>query len=133
MKKRRVSAYTRIGERIATLSRGRQLELSEVLGISQQSVSKKLRGTRPILVSDLEKLSKHYNVSLTYFFEDPEHSEMPPELATACARAKESSGPFRDIVVRLSKLPDPVLEYVAPIISAVDRSADRNYRPGGRR
>lgn len=133
MRKRGVSGYKKLGDRIAALSRGRQRELSEVLGISQQSVSKKLRGTRPILVSDLEKLSRHYNVSLAYFFEDPEHNEMPPELATACARAKESSGPFRDIVVRLSKLPDPVLEYVAPVISAVERSADRTYRSGAKR
>jgi len=128
MRKRQGPAYKKVGKRIATLGQGRHGEIAQVLGISRQSVSKKLRGERAILLSDLAKLSKHFDVPLAYFFEEPEHREMSPELAAACARAKESSGPFRDIVVRLSKLPDAVLEYVAPIISAIDRSVDRTNR-----
>ncbi len=68
-KKRKRKCYTRLGERIAALAR-RQWELGDVLGVSQQTISKKLRGETAILVADLEKLARHYKVHMAYFFED---------------------------------------------------------------
>jgi transcriptional regulator with XRE-family HTH domain len=59
--------YTKYGERIAAL--GLQRDLAKVLGVSQQTVSKKLRGDIRLFVSDLEKLSKRYKVPMTYFVE----------------------------------------------------------------
>ncbi len=48
---------------------GNQTELGKVLGVSQQTVSKKLLGECAIFVSDLETLAKRHRVKMTYFFE----------------------------------------------------------------
>ena len=66
---RKVRDYTAIGDRITTLGK-RQREIAGVLGVSQQTVSKKLRGETAILLSDFEKIAAHYKVPLTYFFEE---------------------------------------------------------------
>ncbi|MHC4202707.1 MAG: helix-turn-helix domain-containing protein [Planctomycetota bacterium] len=66
---RKVRLYTRLGGRIAALG-DRQRALAKVLRVSQQTISKKLRGETAILVTDLEKLARHYKVHMTYFFED---------------------------------------------------------------
>ncbi len=66
-------AYCKVGERIASLARN-QTELGCVLGIGQQTVSTKLRGKSAILVSDLEKLARHYDIPVTFFFEEPAES-----------------------------------------------------------
>jgi len=66
--KRRVRGkYTNIGSRIA--QDRTQAQLAKMLGISQQTVSKKLRGETAILLSDLEKLAKKMKVSPAWFFE----------------------------------------------------------------
>jgi len=102
---RKVRAYTAIGDRITTLGR-RQREIASVLGVSQQTVSKKLRGETAILLSDLEKLGEHYKVPLTYFFEEAPGS---PELVIAWEKIRGTPGPIQDLVVLASKLsPDDV-------------------------
>lgn len=68
-KKKKVKSYTRLGERIAALA-PRQWQLADVLGVTQQTISHKLRGENAILVSDLEKFARHYKVPMIYFFED---------------------------------------------------------------
>ena len=50
---RKVKAYTDIGRRIADLGK-RQRQIAKVLRVSQQTVSKKLRGETAMLLSDLE-------------------------------------------------------------------------------
>ena len=97
---RKVRAYTAIGDRISTLGR-RQREIAAVLSVSQQTVSKKLRGETAILLSDLEKLGEHYKVPLTYFFEEEPGS---PELVVAWERIRATPGPIQDLVVLLSQL-----------------------------
>ena len=64
--------YTPLGKRMAALAKTTnvQIELGKVLGVEQQTISKKLRGECAILVSDLRKLAKRYRVKMTYFFED---------------------------------------------------------------
>ncbi|MHC5054595.1 MAG: helix-turn-helix domain-containing protein [Planctomycetota bacterium] len=69
--------YTRIGRRIAEL--GRQVDLAKALGMSQQTVSKKLRGECAILLSDLERLAMKYNLSLTWFFEGYGRKDLPSD------------------------------------------------------
>ena len=59
--------YTPLGNRIAELG-GTQTALAKAMKISQQTISKKMRGEVAIAVSDLEKLAKHFKVPMTYFF-----------------------------------------------------------------
>jgi len=61
--------YTKLGERIASLAKN-QRELGRVLRVSQQTISKKLRGGCAILVSDLETIALHYGVKMAWFFPD---------------------------------------------------------------
>ena len=72
-------AYRRLGRRIATL--GRQQELAGVLGLTQQTVSKKLRGEAAILVADLERLARHYRLRMGWFFEGWRAGEWPSDIA----------------------------------------------------
>jgi len=60
--------YTPLGNRIIELG-GQQSVLAQILQVSQQTISKKLRGLCAISVSDLEKLAKHFKVPMTAFFE----------------------------------------------------------------
>jgi transcriptional regulator with XRE-family HTH domain len=94
-------AYTEVGKRIAALGK-RQKHIARVLGVRQQSVSKKLRGGSAILLSDLEKLSEAYGVPLTFFFED---KPLDPEFAVAVEHIKTDGGPMRDLVVFARQLP----------------------------
>ena len=77
-KLRRHRPYTKYGNRIAAL--GTQREIARAMGVSQQTVSMKLRGESATTFSDLAKLSKHYKVPVTYFFE-PE--DMSPAVSNA--------------------------------------------------
>ena len=63
--KRGLAAYSKYGKRISAL--GLQREIAKALGLSQQTVSKKLRGVILLTVPDLEKLSKKFKVPMTYF------------------------------------------------------------------
>jgi len=115
---RKVRAYTAIGDRISTLGR-RQRELAAVLKVSQQTVSKKLRGETAILLSDLEKLGAHYKVPLTYFFEDAPGS---PELVIAWEQIRGKPGPLQDLVVLASHLPSTDVYRVLEIARVIASS-----------
>ncbi len=112
---RKVRAYTPIGHRITTLAK-RQRELAKVLGVSQQTVSKKLRGDTAIMLSDLEKLAGHYKVPLSYFTQE---EPVSPELAAAWERVREGAGPIQDAVVLLTKLSPIDLERVHEITRVI--------------
>lgn len=58
--------YSNLGTRIRQL--GTQMELAKALKLSQQTVSKKLRGQTSVLVADLELLAKKFKVPMTWFF-----------------------------------------------------------------
>lgn len=92
---RNVRVYTEVGNRIAALAKY-QKNIARVLGLSQQTVSKKLRGECAILLSDLEALSKEYGVPLTYFFEE---SLTDPEFAAAAEHVQKERGPLRNLLV----------------------------------
>ena len=59
--------YCPLGVRIRQL--GSQLVLAKALGLSQTSVSKKLRGESSLLVYDLGVLAKKFNKPMAWFFE----------------------------------------------------------------
>ncbi len=117
---RKVRDYTAIGDRITTLGR-RQRQIADVLGVSQQTVSKKLRGETAILLSDLEKLGAHYKVPLTYFFEE---EPARADLAVACEKIRHTPGPIQDLVVFLIQLTPTdvhrVLE-IARVVASPDK------------
>ena len=46
-----------------------QAEIAKALGVSQQTVSKKLRGECGLYVTDLEKPSKAFGKPMRYFVE----------------------------------------------------------------
>ncbi len=76
-RKRRIRNYSRIGTRIAEL--GTQAVIAEAMGISQQTVSKKLRGECAILLADLERLAKKFKIPVTWFFEGYEKKDLPSD------------------------------------------------------
>jgi len=121
---RKVRAYTTLGVKIAAIGK-RQRELARVLRVSQQTISKKLRGETAIMVSDLEKLGKHYKVPLTYFFEA---EAVEQELASALARIRRGSGALQDLVVMLGGLSAADIERVLEVARVMAKPSS-----GGRR
>ncbi len=97
---RKIRAYTAVGRRIASLGK-RQVAIAKALKLSQQTVSKKLRGECAILLADLQKLAKHYKVPLTYFFE-PE--DMSPAVSNALDAIRSKPGPHQDLAEAIGKL-----------------------------
>ena len=76
-RKRRIRNYSRIGTRIAEL--GTQAVIAKAMGISQQTVSKKLRGETAILLSDLERIAKKCKLPVTWFFEGYGRKDLPSD------------------------------------------------------
>ena len=78
--KRMVRRYTNIGERIASLDLN-QAELGKMMRVSQQTVSKKLRGETAILLADLERLARKLGVAVGWFFKG--YKGMPSAMPKA--------------------------------------------------
>ena len=97
---RKIRAYTAVGKRIASLGK-RQHAIAKALKISQQTVSKKLRGETAILLSDFEKLAKYYSVPVTYFFE-PE--DLSPAVSNALEAIRNKPGPHQELATAIGKL-----------------------------
>jgi transcriptional regulator with XRE-family HTH domain len=64
-KRRQPGRYTAVGRRMRTL--GKQTELAKVLKVSQQTISKKLRGEVVITLRDIETLAKKFRKPLCFF------------------------------------------------------------------
>ena len=127
---KQVRSYTKIGKRISALGK-RQRSIALVLGLSQQTVSRKLRGETAILVSDLEKLAEHYKVPITYFFEDESGR---PELAAAWERIRKGRGPARELVVLLDGLSSGDVARILELARAwSQKRAAEDAPPYGRR
>jgi transcriptional regulator with XRE-family HTH domain len=103
---RKIRAYTAVGKKIASLGK-RQVVIAKALRLSQQTVSKKLRGECAILLSDLERLAKHYKVPLTYFFE-PEG--LSPVVSNALEAIRNKPGPHQDLAKAIGKLSSKAAE-----------------------
>jgi transcriptional regulator with XRE-family HTH domain len=55
--------------------------VAKALGISQQTVSKKLRGETAILLSDLERIARKFKLPVTWFFEGYGRKDLPSDRA----------------------------------------------------
>lgn len=125
---RKAKAYAEIGRRIADFGE-RQRSIAKVLRVSQQTVSKKLRGETAILITDLERLASHYKVPLTYFFEEEKASV---ELARAFERVKKGSEAVKDLVMLASRLPRSSVERVLELARLVAQGSKGGKRAGKR-
>ena len=76
-RKQQIRKYTRIGHRIAEL--GTQIVVAKAMGISQQTMSKKLRGEVAITLSDLERIAKKFKLPMTWFFEGYKGKDRPSD------------------------------------------------------
>ena len=96
--------YTPMGARIAELAgpKGAQQKLAGVLGLSQQTVSKKLRGECPIKLQEIERLADHYKVDLDYFLDG--HGSPAFEKAVSVLRA--ATGPDRRALAEFAAFAD---------------------------
>ena len=117
---RKVRAYTDIGWRIARLGK-RQHEIARVLGVSQQTVSKKLRGETAIFYADLQALAKHYKVPLTYFVEEEEKN---PDLAKAFLRISRTEGPLQELAILISRLRSADVQRMLEIAKVIRSPGD---------
>ena len=97
---RKIRAYTAVGRRIASVGK-RQHAIAKALKLSQQTVSKKLRGETAILLSDLENLAKYYKVPVTYFFE-PE--DLSPAVSNALEAIRNKPGPHQELAMVVGNL-----------------------------
>ena len=126
---RKVKAYTAIGHRISDLGE-RQRLLAKVLRVSQQTVSKKLRGETAILLADLQRLAAHYKVPLTYFFEE---KAAPAELAAAWERVRGGADVLKELVVLLSGLSDSMVGRVNELAKFIVQGAKGSKRGRSKR
>jgi transcriptional regulator with XRE-family HTH domain len=60
-------AYTNLGRRMVERVKT-QVALAKILGVSQQTVSKKLRGESAVMIYDLQNLAERLGVSVAWFF-----------------------------------------------------------------
>ena len=114
--------YTTLGRKVAALAKN-QAELAKILELSQQSVSTKLAGRTAFALEDLERISKHYDVPIIYFFgPDFFTTEMartwerilqsPPEIQQAMEIAASFPKPFAKLILNLVKsVRQPVIYY----------------------
>ncbi len=100
-----VRQYTTLGERIVKLAGGRQKPIAKALGVSQQTVSKKMRGECAIIVSDLEKLSVVFRVGMDYWFPGEEGMAKPDPVLAAAIEILRKHAWNRDATVMLASLP----------------------------
>ena len=104
--------FTGLGERVAQLRKARnitQVQLAELLGVSQQTVQAYEVGRRRLPVSTLRQLAKTLGMSLD-------------ELMAEGAHAPRKRGPVSQIqqhLERISQLPKPKQRAVMDVIEAM--------------
>jgi transcriptional regulator with XRE-family HTH domain len=92
--------YTEIGKRIAALAKT-QTHIARVLGIEQQTVSKKLLGNCAISLVNLKTLSKAFKVPMTYFLTD---RPPDPKLEAMLKHIRSLGRMLRNLMVLARKL-----------------------------
>ena len=116
---RRGSRYTDLGRKISHLA-ANQTELSQVLELTQQSISGKLTGKIAVTLKDLEILSKKYDVPMIYFFSS---SEVTPELAKAWEKILRGPPELHQILAIASGFPEPFARQLLRIVQAIRATA----------
>ena len=113
------SRYTDLGRKISTLAKN-QGEISQVLELTQQSVSGKLTGKIAVTLNDLEILSKHYDVPIIYFFTAP---EVTAELAHAWGRILDGPTELHQVMAIAASFPEPFARQLLRIPPAIRATA----------
>jgi len=116
---RRGSRYTDLGRKISRLAPN-QSELSEVLELTQQSISGKLTGKIAVTLKDLDLLARHYKVPLIYFHTSP---EVTPELAAAWEKILAGPPELHQILAIASTFPEPFSRQLLRIVQAIRATA----------
>lgn len=112
----RTKVYTLMGRRIAELVTN-QKELAQVLGLTQQSVSGKLRGRIAISLAELRMLSDHFDVPIFYFLE---RNALTPELARAWEKVVKGSPELHRIVEIAASFPRPFALQLLRIVESLE-------------
>ncbi len=81
---------------------GNQGDIAKVLGLTQQSVSGKLRGNIVISLEELKRLAAHYQVPLSYFFLD---QDVAPSMLAAWDRLAAGPVEVQQALALASQLP----------------------------
>lgn len=115
---RRNKQYTAVGRKISSIFKN-QRDLSEVLGLTQQSISGKLRGATAISVADLEKISEFTGYPVAWFF-------MPDHIDAKAVRAFTTSTDFSRLVVsQLQELPADLHGVASKMIEMLAETNER--------
>lgn len=117
---RKPGEYTELGRKIARLASS-QNELAEILGLTQQSISGKLRGRIAISIDDLRSLAEHYAVPITYFFVPEGVSAKTVESLEALAQC---SPDLQEAIMIASDLPREFTIQLWQIVKAMQETLD---------
>ena len=112
---RRKKVYTPIGKKIADLAKN-QVEIGKVLGLTQQSVSGKLRGSIALSIADLEQLSIHYKVNIIYFFLPEDCAQLVTQTIGKLVQRDKYT---RTLINNMLSMPDYMVRYMASTFQAV--------------
>lgn len=114
--------YTQLGRKIAGLAKT-QAELSTILGLTQQSVSGKLRGRIAITLRDLETLSGHYDVPMLYFLTPEEVSLDKVRTLELFLAAPTNVSELLEIA---SAMPKSITSQLVKVAHALDQALKSN-------
>ena len=119
---RKKKQYTQLGRKIAGLAKN-QAELSKVLGLTQQSISGKLRGHIACTMRDLETLSGHYDVPMLYFL-TPEG--VSPDKARTLEHFLAAPTNVSELLEIASTMPEPITSQLVKVARALDQALQFN-------
>lgn len=114
--------YTPIGRRIAQLARN-QAEISQVLGLTQQSVSGKLTGKIAVNLQDIDKLAAHYSVPAAWFL--VEGDSVDPKALAAVLLLVAGSASVRQTLKILADLPADYQDHLYDLAIATRETVRR--------
>lgn len=107
--------HTALGKKALALAKT-QAELAKILELSQQSVSAKLVGRTIFTLEDLERISKHYDVPIIYFF-GPDY--LTAEMARTCEKILQSPPEIHQAMEIAASFPKPFAKLVLNMVRSI--------------
>lgn len=117
---RKPEKYPALGKKIARLARS-QIEIARLLGLTQQSISGKLRGQIAISIEDLRRIAEQYKVPLTFFFA-PEG--VSAKTLESVERMVHCSPALREAIMIASDLPREFMIQLWQIVKGMQETLD---------